>query len=145
MLAILLEGTRQLHRYYEKEAGMCHIKARDDYPPVLQLVNPRSSLTVAVLQYLSSLIGSSSACTRLCLVFAIRGVRTFADWKRLWPADVELLSNAVLLMSASLERRQRHRSMCPFHVFHIALWCFPTLGSTYPVGPLLGQKWAESY
>lgn len=107
MLALLLEGTRQLHRYYEKEAYMCHLKARDDYPPVLHLVNPRSSLIVAVLQYLSSLIGSSSACPRLYLVFAVRGVRTFADWKRLWPGDVELLSNAVLLMSASLERRQR--------------------------------------
>ena len=86
---------------------MCHLKGRDEYPPVLQLVNPKSSLIVAVLQYLSSLIGSPSTCTRLCLVFALRGVRTFADWKRLWPGDVELLSNAVLLMSASLERRQR--------------------------------------
>ena len=107
LLAILLEGTRQLHRYYEKAAGVCLTRSRDTYPPVMQLVNERASLVVAVLQYMSSLVGSPSDCTRLFLVFAIRGVRTFADWKRLWPTDVELLSNAVLLISASLERRQR--------------------------------------
>jgi len=107
LLAVLLEGTRQLHRYYEKAANMSQTKARSTYPPVIQVMNERASLIVAVLQYYSALIGTPSSCPRLYLVFAHRGCQSFSEWKKLYPGDVEQLSNAVLMLTASLERRQR--------------------------------------
>ena len=76
------------------------------YSKAMDLISPRHSVLVGVLQYYSTLLLAPDKCTRLQIVYRHRGCTCFQSWRKRWPQDWVRFSKAVMCMSAAVFVRQ---------------------------------------
>ena len=119
LMAILLEPGRRLTTYYLSASHDDLYEMRTKCPPLVDLLNPSTSLAHHCLQYWSTLLGDPRACPRLLLAMQQRGCASFTEWFNKFPEDITLLKKGCLALIAATERRQVQYLSKHFGVFSL--------------------------
>ena len=106
LLAVLIEPARRLTSFYMKTSGADLQEEQDEWPPLIDLLNPKASLIHQCLQYWSTMLGAPCDCKRLILVWKHRGCGSYKDWCTRFPADIQFLRKGALALAAAVYRRQ---------------------------------------
>jgi len=120
VLALVIEPLRRLHLYYMANSDADPQVKVDQWPAIIQLLNERSSIVYACLQYYATMLSDPCRCTRLHLAARQRGCSTIADWLQRYSADWNLLRKCVLGVYSALHRRQYNYLRSQFGVFRLA-------------------------
>ena len=119
MLTVVLEWLRPLHQAYVLQSESSMSDAKDDWQLILNLMNPPESLLWLILQYWSCMLTCPASCTRLCLVFSLRGCHSYLEWQDTYPDDIVTLQRCIHAAAASSERRQLVHLLRYFGIFRV--------------------------
>ena len=118
-LAVLIEPARRLTSFFMHESGIDLSSQREDWPPIVNLLNRKSSLLHACLQYWSTLLAEPDRCPRLVLLWQQRKCTSFREWSARHPEDIQYLRKGALVLIAAVERRLSQYMSSKFSVISI--------------------------
>ena len=109
---IVVEETSRTLAYYFMRASEGKPRVESGKPFLMDMVIPRTSPVVCVLQYLSGLLAGGPGMARI--IWQFHGHRDPSVWAAACKGDVRLFRRAVLLQAAKTMRRTSHLLSGPF-------------------------------
>ena len=126
LFAICKEPLRRLHIYFMSVSSLSSRCKVGEWSALVDSLNERASLLMAVLQYLSTLLRAPRQCGRLILIARLRGCATIDEWLLLHPDDCLMFRNIALVIASGVHRRMWSYLQAQFGIFRL---CDSRLGN----------------